>query len=106
MYDVSDVERMELVRVLWENASVADWVKGREYEYLFSVDGKKERECFQIWGYKMQYFLGRAMFVNMENLGAVDASGYDRANGSGMFMKAVCQVRDLCMMVDLGESME
>lgn len=106
VYDVNDVERMDLVRLLWENARVADWVRGREYEYVFSVDGEKERLFFEIWGFRMQYFLGREMYIDLEDMGSVDASGYDRANGLGMFMKAVVQLRDLSSMVDLVESIE
>jgi hypothetical protein len=90
MVDVSGIDRVELLRALWENSSPA---------VFFAHSGMSpsvfdEREAREHRGEYVDYFCGRCIKSNVftkENV--IDPGLYDRDFGQGAFQKVVDRLR-------------
>ncbi|EEA19115.1 hypothetical protein TMatcc_010339 [Talaromyces marneffei ATCC 18224] len=91
--DVSGIDRIELLRGLWEKSPVAAWCRENGVVQEFDVNAAG-RGFIKDGGY-FDYFCGRVIKCNLMG-DTVNPWGYDRDNGEGAFQKVVSEIRERC----------
>lgn len=92
MVDISGLDRMELLKALWENSKPAMYFAATKQQPP-SFDGEAARRCAGRNGF-VDYASGRSIKVNVFGKDTVvSPDGYDQNNGEGSFRRVVDALR-------------
>ena len=92
--DLSNLNRYELIRALWENAKVASFFFVPEASVVSVPKGPTDEEIDQqMRRGSIDYLNGRAIKTNFSDMSKIDPSGYDSRSYPGAFLKAVSSLR-------------
>jgi hypothetical protein len=92
-FDVSDMNRNMLIRMLWENMPVDAFFSNAGLGYPLPPS-KEDIENWIEDGY-IDYLNGRYIKIDFKDMKKVDSREYDQIAGHGTFEKNVKQLREL-----------
>jgi hypothetical protein len=91
MVDISGVDKMVLLRALWENQAKATFFAATGHQ----APGFSEHDARAgLAQGGIDYLCGRAMKLSFEENDMLDPVGYDRVAGKGTMERVVAQVRN------------